>query len=844
MAPEPPLLTMSGITKSFPGVRALDGVDLDVQAGEVHCLLGQNGAGKSTLIKVLAGAHQPDGGTIGWRGEPVTLRSPIAAMRLGIATIYQELDLVEGLSVAENVHLGHEPTAAGFVVRGKAAKASTAQLLRRLGHPEIDPARLVGELSAAQQQIVSMARALSHDVRLIVMDEPSAALDPDEVDNLFRIVGDLTADGVAVVYISHRLEEIRRIGDRVTVLKDGRAVAGGLPAKSTPTREVVALMTGRNVEYLFPQRPTRGPTSEPVLTVQGLRRAGEFEPLDLELRPGEIVGLAGLVGSGRSEILETIYGARKSTAGRVSVDGRVLRPGSVRAAVRAGLGLAPEERKAQGLLMLESVTRNVSVSSMSRFSRGGWIDRSAERGAARAATRELSLRPNNPSVPIRTLSGGNQQKAVLARWLLRGCRVLLLDEPTRGVDVGARAELYAVIRRLADEGLAVLLVSSEVPEVLGLADRVLVLREGRVVHGARPGARRTPRTRPCHGRKPGVMTQPVSPPRGSTDKMSPMGELPAWRSLAARADVRTLSLLGVLVALIVIGGITKPDEFLDTRNLQLVLTQASVIGVVTVGMTFVITSGGIDLSVGAIVALSSVWATTVATQEYGFAGVLFTAVLVGVGCGLVNGLLIAYGGMVPFIATLAMLASARGLALQITDGKTQIVSIDGILKLGERDSYILGIPPLVLVFAVVTIIGWLILNRTTFGRRTVAVGGNAEAARLAGIDVRRQRLYLYLLSGLCCGIAAFLLIILSGSGQNTNGNLYELDAIAAAIIGGTLLSGGRGTITGSVLGVLIFTTITDIFALNNLQSDVQQIAKGAIIVAAVLVQRRTAASTT
>jgi ribose transport system ATP-binding protein len=484
MASEPPLLTMSGITKSFPGVRALDGVDLDVQAGEVHCLLGQNGAGKSTLIKVLAGAHQPDDGTIGWRGENVTLRSPIAAMRLGIATIYQELDLVEGLSVAENVHLGHEPTAAGFVVRGKVARESTAALLKRLGHPEIDPARLVGELSAAQQQIVSMARALSHDVRLIVMDEPSAALDPDEVDNLFRIVGDVTADGVAVVYISHRLEEIRRIGDRVTVLKDGRAVAGGLPAKSTPTRDVVALMTGRNVEYVFPDRPTREPSAEPVLKVQGLSRTGEFAPLDLELRPGEIVGLAGLVGSGRSEILETIYGARKATSGQVLVDGRPLRSGSVRAAVRAGLGLAPEERKAQALLMLESVTRNVSVSSMSRFSRGGWIDRRAERGAARAATRELSLRPDNPSAPVRTLSGGNQQKAVLARWLLRGCRVLLLDEPTRGVDVGARAELYAVIRRLADEGLAVLLVSSEVPEVLGLADRVLVLREGQVVHTA------------------------------------------------------------------------------------------------------------------------------------------------------------------------------------------------------------------------------------------------------------------------------------------------------------------------------------------------------------------------
>ncbi|MDQ8706322.1 sugar ABC transporter ATP-binding protein [Streptomyces sp. LHD-70] len=475
---------MSGITKSFPGVRALDGVDLEVRAGEVHCLLGQNGAGKSTLIKVLAGAHQPDGGRITWRGDTVTLKSPIAAMRLGVATIYQELDLVEGLSVAENVFLGHEPTAAGFVVRGREARNTAAGLLSRLGHAEIDPARLVGELSAAQQQIVSMARALSHDVRLIVMDEPSAALDPDEVANLFRIVADLTAEGVAVVYISHRLEEIRRIGDRVTVLKDGRAVAGGLPAKSTPTRDVVALMTGRNVEYVFPERPAQVPLGEPLLSVRGLTRAEEFEPVDLEVRPGEIVGLAGLVGSGRSEILETIYGARKPDAGQVLVDGRPLKTGSVRSAVRAGLGLAPEERKAQALLMLESITRNVSVSSMSRFSRGGWLDRGAEFTAARRATRELSLKPDRPSAPVRTLSGGNQQKAVLARWLLRGCRVLLLDEPTRGVDVGARAELYAVIRRLADDGLGVLLVSSEVPEVLGLADRVLVLREGRVVHTA------------------------------------------------------------------------------------------------------------------------------------------------------------------------------------------------------------------------------------------------------------------------------------------------------------------------------------------------------------------------
>ncbi|MFH8514635.1 ABC transporter permease [Streptomyces gelaticus] len=345
------------------------------------------------------------------------------------------------------------------------------------------------------------------------------------------------------------------------------------------------------------------------------------------------------------------------------------------------------------------------------------------------------------------------------------------------------------------------------------------------------------------------MTQPVSSAQqGGPDKGAAPAPVPELRKKdgparipGLRVDVRNLSLLGVLVVLVAVGGFTEPDAFLDAGNLQLILTQSSVIGVVTVGMTFVITSGGIDLSVGAMVALASVWATTVATQEYGFAGMLFTAVTVGLAAGLVNGMLIAYGRMVPFIATLAMLASARGLALQITDGKTQIVTVKSVLDLGLPDSYVLGIPPLVMMSAAVTVVGWLVLNRTTFGRRTVAVGGNAEAARLAGIDVRRQRLFLYLLSGLCCGIAAFMLIILSGSGQNTNGNLYELDAIAAAIIGGTLLSGGRGTIVGSVLGVLVFTTITNIFALNNLQSDVQQIAKGAIIVAAVLVQRRTSA---
>jgi ribose transport system ATP-binding protein len=477
-----PLLTMRGIVKEFPGVRALDGVDLDVAPGEVHCLLGQNGAGKSTLIKVLAGAHLPDAGEITFDGRPASFGSPQAADQAGIATIYQELDLVPGLSVAENVVLGHEPARFGFT-RPRDADELTRGLLRRLGHPEIPPRRELGRLSAAGQQVVSMARALARDARLIVMDEPSAVLDPEEVQNLFRVIRELTADGVAVVYISHRLEEIRQIGDRVTVLKDGRTVARNLPARDTPTAEVIRLMTGRSIEYVFGQRST-APGDETVLEVDGLSRPGEFSDVSFTVRAGEVVGLAGLVGSGRSEILETVYGARKPSAGRVTVHGRPLRPGSVPAAVRARMGLCPEERKSQGLLLAEPVFRNVSLPALRRFARAGFLGRDAELAAASEVTAQLDVRPPDATRPVRTLSGGNQQKVVLARWLLQGCDVLLLDEPTRGVDVGARSEIYALVRRLADSGVAVVLVSSEVPEVLGLADRVLVVREGRVVHQA------------------------------------------------------------------------------------------------------------------------------------------------------------------------------------------------------------------------------------------------------------------------------------------------------------------------------------------------------------------------
>ncbi|GAB7038285.1 MULTISPECIES: sugar ABC transporter ATP-binding protein [Catenuloplanes] len=493
------ILKLTDVVKTFPGVRALDGVQLEVRAGEVHCLLGQNGAGKSTLIKVLAGVHRPDSGRVEWQGKPVEFANPQAAMRAGIATIYQELDLVDDLSVAENAFLGHEPRRLGFVRRGETARR-TAEILHRLGHGEIPARRPVHRLPSAGKQIVSMARALSHDAKLIIMDEPSAVLAHDEVGNLFRIIRELTAAGIAVVYISHRMEEIREIGDRVTVLKDGRTTAAGLSARETPTRDLVTKMTGRSIEYVFPDRVTHAADTVPLLDVRGLTRHGEFADVSLTVRPGEIVGIAGLVGSGRSELLETIFGARRAEAGTVTMNGRRLRPGSVGAAVRAGIGMAPEERKSQALLLDEPIYRNVTLAGFSRFAAGGFTRTGRETASARAVAERLDLRPPDVRRPVRQLSGGNQQKVVVGRWLVgtgprnggpqdpdgTPTRLLLLDEPTRGVDVGARAELYQVIRDLAAAGLGVLLVSSEVPEVLGLSDRVLIMREGSMIHEA-PG---------------------------------------------------------------------------------------------------------------------------------------------------------------------------------------------------------------------------------------------------------------------------------------------------------------------------------------------------------------------
>ncbi|MFG6195947.1 sugar ABC transporter ATP-binding protein [Nonomuraea sp. JJY05] len=469
------ILKAEGLRKTFPGVVALDGVDLGLRTGEVHVLLGENGAGKSTLIKILSGAYHPDEGRILMAGRPVHLRTAGDAQRLGISTIYQEFNLVPQLTVAENLALGRPPRRFGFVATGRMEQQAMS-LLDRVG-VDVHPRTPVARLGIARMQMIEIAKALALDARVLIMDEPTAVLTTGEVARLFAIVRQLRDEGVAVVFITHHLEEIAEIGDRVTVLRDGRSVAR-VPA-DTRRDELVALMVGRPVDQQYPRRPAR--RGDPLLKVSGLTRRGAFGEVSFQVRAGEVVGMAGLVGAGRTEVVRAVFGADRYDAGEVTVRGTRLPPGDVHAAMEAGLGLVPEDRKGQGLVPRAGVAENLGLVTMREATRAGFVDRSRLRSAAAKAAERLGIRMAGLDQEVRTLSGGNQQKVVIGKWLVADARVLILDEPTRGIDVGAKVEIYELVNELTAEGDAVLMVSSDLPEVLGMSDRILVMARGRLV---------------------------------------------------------------------------------------------------------------------------------------------------------------------------------------------------------------------------------------------------------------------------------------------------------------------------------------------------------------------------
>ncbi len=471
------ILEMRGIDKTFPGVHALRAVDLDVRVGEILGLVGENGAGKSTLVKILAGAYGRDAGEILIAGEAVEASSPNEMIGRGVAVIYQEPSLAPHLSVAENIFMGRLPTSRFGIVDRRKLVEDTAVVAERLGL-DIDPGARVGTLSVARRQMVEIAKALSRDARLIVLDEPSAVLADAELDGLVRVMHRLAEKGVAFIYISHRLNEVFRITDRVTVMKDGRVVATERTADMTPDR-LVRLMVGRDLGQIYGERHG-GAAGDVALEVRGLGRVGVFDDVSFVARAGEIVGIAGLAGSGRTEVLRAIHGADPIDAGTIEIFGQPVTIRSPRDAIALGIGLLTEDRKADGLLLLQAVGTNVTISRMDEVAPSGVIRTDREGRVVARYIDRLSIRTPSGRTRVRNLSGGNQQKVIFAKWLNARCRILLIDEPTRGVDVGAKREIYALLRDLAARGTAIVMVSSELPEVIGISDRIVVMREGRI----------------------------------------------------------------------------------------------------------------------------------------------------------------------------------------------------------------------------------------------------------------------------------------------------------------------------------------------------------------------------
>ncbi len=470
------ILEMTHVSKSFAGVHALRDVQFDLCSGEVHALLGENGAGKSTLIKIITGVHQPDSGHLHLGGQEVAFADPHAAREHGIAAIYQEPSLFPDLDVAENIFVGRQPSRAGGQVDWGKMYREASGLLDSLG-VHLDPRTKARNLSVAQQQMVEIARALSLNAKILIMDEPTSSLTLAEVADLFRIVRRLREAGTAIVFISHRLEELFELADRVTVLRDGQYVGTRLISEVT-TDSLIQMMVGRTLADMFPKQEV--PPGEVALQVENLSRAGFFENISFELRRGEIVGMAGLVGAGRTDVARAIFGVEPATSGVIKIDGRPVHITSAQQAMRLGLAYVPEDRQHHGLVLPLQISHNITLPILSNFARLGWMDNGSERQAARQAAVQMEVKAAGLWQKARELSGGNQQKVVLAKWLSTRPRILILDEPTRGIDVGTKAAVHGLMSQLAAQGMAILMISSELPEVLGMSDRILVMREGRL----------------------------------------------------------------------------------------------------------------------------------------------------------------------------------------------------------------------------------------------------------------------------------------------------------------------------------------------------------------------------
>ena len=838
---ETALLRMSDISKSFGATDALRSVSLEARPGEVLALIGENGAGKSTLMKVLAGAVTPDAGHMELAGHPYDPRDPHAARTAGVAMIYQELNLAPDLDAVENVMLGQELGRLGLVDRA-GQRERVARALAQLGRDDLPLGVPVGLLSVADQQVVEIARALAIDAKAIVFDEPTSSLTQHDVDSLFRVIENLKRSGIAIIYISHFLEEIRRIADRYVVLRDG-TVAGAGWLTGTSESDIVALMVGRRVDELFPTVPHA--PGEVVLSLEMLSGRGMPRDVSLQLRRGEILGIAGLVGAGRTELLRCLLALEPVRAGTVRIAGMTVRA-TPHDRNRAGLGLVSEDRKGEGLAQRETITDNVTYSRLGPYSRWGWLNLRRRRAAVDEWMKRLNVKARSTEQLVEHLSGGNQQKVALARVMHQDADVLLLDEPTRGIDVATKSEIYRLMGSLAAEGKAIIFVSAYFTELLSVCDRVGVMVRGRLREDSA-------------GRPVDVGGDADQRLGSGCERMSIGADKSSYLPMAQRGGDFLRTVIGPFVALaLVVGVFALADhlqedggKFATLRNAQNVLVQSATVAVAALGMTMIIISGGIDLSAGTAMALSATVLAWVMLKGYPPAAAVAAGIATGCAAGLVNGTLVSRLRIVPFIVTLGTMTIYLGLA-KILGNNTMVrpapADVPAWMKslLSPRVAHEwMVFSPGVWLLLILAVVVAAVLHYTVFGRHVFAIGSSEATARLCGINVVRTRITVYTIAGFFVGVAGLFQFSRLTVGDPTSGTGKELPIIAAVVIGGGSLNGGRGSILGTLTGALIMQVISSGCTALRQPNPIQEIIIGCIIIAAVTVdqfrQRRLAA---
>ena len=832
-------LRLIGIRKSFGSVEAVRKVSLDLLPGEIHGLVGENGAGKSTLIKILGGVHRPDEGTLEVDSSPVELHGPADARQRGIAVVHQELMVFPQLSAAENMLMGRLPTGRiGIVDRGR-MESVVRHAFAELG-VAIDVGRPMRELSIGQQQLVEIAKGITSGAQVIVMDEPTAALTPTEVADLFRILRALVARDVAILFVSHRLEELFAICARITIMRDGEKVHQAPTLELTPDT-VIRHMVGRRLEGLHP-RPAATPGTV-VLSVRNLTRAGVFSDVSFDLRQGEILGLAGLVGAGRTEIARALFGIDKPDGGALEIEGRPAVIRSTGDAMRLGIAYVPEDRHAQGILLETSIARNVTLSALRRVTgRLGIVRRGAETEIAGRYTSRLQVRMRDLRDEAGTLSGGNQQKVVLAKWLATEPKVLIVDEPTRGVDVGAKAEVHRILADLAADGVAILMISSDLPELMGMAQRILVVRKGRIVAElAAADADQERVMAAATGRSAAPADVSLSRVWTAAAHARRRGAgLRLGSALQRVTRLRELSLFGVMACLMLLMAVLQP-RFLDLDNLQDITRDAGILAIVAAGQAVVLITRNLDLSVGSIAGVAAFVAAAALRQhpEAGVLTALLLAVAAGAAVGLLNGLLVVVGRVPSIVATLGSLYAFRGLLSMpvMAGGGHEIGSSDmPAAYLGLGSATIAGIPAIAAAAIAVTAVAGAFLRLTPGGRYLYAVGANPGAARMIGLPAGRVVMAAFVASGIAAGIGGFLTGARFGYVGPDTGNGLELQSIAAAVIGGVAILGGSGSAVGAAFGALLLGMIANALAVLTVPGVWLPAITGLFIIGAIALQ--------